>query len=170
MPTCPSCGGEAPEGTGFFCEHCGQQLDVIAPGVYPVKDPSTGPFFQVNTGNYFETGWHTFWQYPLGFTSYIFIMAIVSVTFTNLLRIPLVGTAYYTFLQAGVFIVSAKLLQDQIPRFSDFFSCFHYFRPLLIFSLISSFFLWLPEFLKIFSYPHYVILSSILFNLIKHPF
>ena len=41
-------------------------------------------------------------------------------------------------LLAGIFVVSAKLLQRQGCAFTDFFTGFHYFLPLLIFGLINS--------------------------------
>jgi uncharacterized membrane protein len=44
----------------------------------------------------------------------------------------------FTPLYVGLCIVSAKLLQHQPCRVSDFFSGLHFFKPLMIFGLIFS--------------------------------
>jgi hypothetical protein len=164
MPICPACGSEIPEGANL-CNRCEQLLndDVSA---YKVKDPATGPLYELRFRHYIEIGWQTFRQYSPGFLLFGLVVGIFSAILMKFPQIPFVRTIILTILQAGMFIVSAKLLQSQNPRFADFFAGFHYFRPLLIFGFISGFFAWLPEFLKIFSYPSYVILLSTLFSLI----
>jgi hypothetical protein len=148
MATCASCGNEAAEGV-TFCEHCGQALNPEGLTTYAMKDPSTGPLFEVRIGDYIETGWRTFLQYPGGFAGFILIILIVNIALLLMTKpIPspwfwllwYLIIALYTPLSAGVYVISAKLLQRQGCGFTDFFAGFHYFRPLLIFGLIYALF------------------------------
>jgi len=148
MATCASCGNEAAEGV-TFCEHCGQAIDPEGLTTYVMKDPSTGPLFEVRIGHYIKTGWHAFLQYPGGFAGFILIILIVNIALLLMTKpIPspwfwllwYLIIALYTPLSAGVYVVSAKLLQCQACGFTDFFASFHYFRPLLIFGLIYALF------------------------------
>jgi hypothetical protein len=147
MATCASCGNEVAEGVNF-CEHCGQAMDPEGFTAYEVKDPSTGPLYNVHIGQYIRKGWEIFLQYPAGFIGFnlIFMIAngILSMTerklpviipYTRFLEIVAISRLYI-----GLCIVSAKLLQRQPCRFSDFFSGFHFFKPLVIFGLIFSLF------------------------------
>lgn len=143
MATCASCGHEVAEGVNF-CEHCGPEMDPEGFTTYEVKDPSTGPFFEVRIGDYLETGWQTFLQYPAGFVGFILILAIVNVVLLLIysqIGIPLLWYLLAALLEplfVGIYVVSAKLLQRQARSFTDFFAGFHYFQPLLIFGLIGS--------------------------------
>jgi hypothetical protein len=111
---------------------------------YEVKDPSTGPLFEVRIGHYIKTGWHTFLQYPAGFVGFLLILAIVTIVL--LLIYSQIGIPWLWYLLAvpleplfaGSYVVSAKLLQRQGCVFTDFFAGLHYFQPLLIFGLISA--------------------------------
>ena len=114
---------------------------------YEVKDPSTGPLFEVRIGHYIKTGWHTFLQYPAGFVGFLpdigdsYCCIIINI-FTRYRRLALCsGTFWSPSLNPclrGVYVVSAKLLQRQGCAFTDFFAGFHYFQPLLIFGLIGA--------------------------------
>ena len=143
MATCASCGNEVAEGVNF-CEPCGQEKDREGFTIYEVKDPSTGPPFEVRIGHYIKTGWHTFLQYPAGFVGFILILAIVNIVLLLIdyqIGIPLLWYFLAALLEplfAGIYVVSAKLLQRQARSFTDFFAGFHYFQPLLIFGLIGS--------------------------------
>jgi len=46
MATCAACGNEVAEGASF-CDHCGQTVDPEGFTTYAMKDPSTGPLFEV---------------------------------------------------------------------------------------------------------------------------
>jgi hypothetical protein len=143
MAICPSCGNEGAEGV-TFCKHCGQEMTPDGFTTYVVKDPSTGPLFTVRIGGYIETGWNTFLQYPAGFVGFILVLAIVNILLLLLYSqtgIPLLWSLLAVLLEpllAGIFVVSAKLLQRQGCAFTDFFTGWHYFQPLLIFGLINS--------------------------------
>ena len=143
MATCASCGNEVTEGVNL-CEHCGQEMGPEGFTTYKVKDPSTGPLFEVRISHYIKTGWHTFLQYPAGFVGFILILALVTIVL--LLIYSRIGIPWLWYLLAallepllaGIFVVSAKLLQRQGCAFTDFFAGLHYFQPLLIFGLINS--------------------------------
>jgi hypothetical protein len=143
MAICPSCGNEGAEGV-TFCKHCGQEMTPDGFTTYAVKDPSTGPLFEVRIGNYIETGWRTFLQYPAGFVGFILLLALVTIVLLSIYsrtRVPLLWYLLAVLLEpllAGIFVVSAKLLQRQGCAFTDFFAGLHYFQPLLIFGLINS--------------------------------
>jgi hypothetical protein len=143
MATCASCGRGIAEGASF-CDHCGQPVGDDCMSGYEVKDPSTGPLFEVRIGDYLETGWQTFLQYPAGFVGFILILAIVNVVLLLIysqIGIPLLWYLLAALLEplfVGIYVVSAKLLQRQARSFTDFFAGFHYFQPLLIFGLIGS--------------------------------
>jgi hypothetical protein len=164
MATCGSCGNEGAEGV-TFCEHCGQEMKSEGLTTYAMKEPSTGPLFEVRIGDYIETGWHTFLQYPAGFVGFLLIVAIVTIVL--LLIYSHIGIPWLWYLLAvllepllaGSYVVSAKLLQRQGCAFTDFFAGLHYFQPLLIFGLIHSL-IWGGDAL----FGHYRLLS-VLFNL-----
>jgi len=146
MATCAACGNEGAEGV-TFCKHCGPEMDPEGFTPFEVKDPSTGPLFEVRIGHYIKTGWHTFLQYPAGFVGFILILLTVNIVFlliTYPIPAPLLWLLWYLIialfepLWVGVYVVSAKLLQRQTCAFTDFFAGLHYFRPLLIFGLIDA--------------------------------
>ena len=87
MATCASCGNEGTEGV-TFCKHCGQEMTPDGLTNYAVKDPSTGPLFEVRIGDYIETGWRTFLQYPAGFVGFILILALVTILLTLIALAP----------------------------------------------------------------------------------
>lgn len=114
------------------------------------EDPYTGPLYEVRLGHYLKTGWQTFLQYPVGFLGFGLVLAIVAVirmTLPNIVKLAteltlpriaffdILLSATVSVLKAGIFIVSAKLLQRRTCRFTDFFAGFHYLRPLIIFCL-----------------------------------
>ena len=148
MATCTACGNEITEGADL-CEHCWQAMNPEGLTTYVMKDPSTGPLFEVRIGDYIKTGWRTFLQYPAGFAGFILIILIVNIALLLMTKpIPApwfwllwyLISALYIPLSAGVYVISAKLLQRQACGFTDFFAGFHYFRPLLIFGLIYALF------------------------------
>ena len=141
MATCASCGNKGAEGV-TFCKHCGQEMTTEGFTTYAMKDPSTGPLFEVRIGVYIEKGWHTFLQYPAGFVGFILILALINIfllLISSRTGIPLLWYLLAVLLEpllAGIYVVSAKLLQRQTCAFTDFFTGLHYFQPLLIFGLI----------------------------------
>jgi hypothetical protein len=122
---------------GIALEHRGPKKGYEGFFVNKVKDPSRGPLYEVHTDNYLNTGWGIFKLYPVGFIGFS-IIELISITIYLILWAkfsPLLGFLFevaMTPLYMGTFIVSAKLLQRQPCLFGDFFSGFHYFKPLVI--------------------------------------
>lgn len=139
MPSCTACGHEVADGANF-CEHCGQPASEAEPVATEVKDPSSGPLFEVRISQYFKTGWQIFLQYPAGFIGFtlIFMMGtgFLMVLQTRLHLLGYLLTAVLSPLHVGLYIVAARLLQRQPCRIGDFFAGFHYLQPLIIFGLI----------------------------------
>ncbi len=138
MAVCPHC-GQLLETESEICSACGQPLR--APGV-----PAGSPFFpeqvqitNIRSGDYFRAGWEVFKKFPVGFIGY-FILTIL-ITFV-LKFIPIIGpiTSFVLAvpLNAGYFVVSAKLLKNQVPEFADFFSGFKSFSQLALLGIVSS--------------------------------
>jgi hypothetical protein len=138
MARCPACGFGLAKGT-TLCPQCGQQLtpdDETA----EFQADYCAPLDERRLGQYFRTGWQTFIQYPLGFMVFTLITLLVKLSPIYLFKMPypiglLLWIAIYP-LYVGDYLVSAKLLQKQPVAFVDFFSGFHYYRPLLIYGLI----------------------------------
>jgi len=90
-------------------------------------------------GDYLRSGWDLFRVYPYGFIGFCLLNFFIH---TVLHVIPglnwLISAAITSPLMMGNFIVAAKLLQGQTPRFQDFFSGFSFFWPLFLVSLVSS--------------------------------
>lgn len=141
MATCTNCGGDLAEGANF-CEHCGQPAGAAGIEVNVLKDPASGPLYQVRIGQYLKMGWQTFLQFPLGFIGFSAIMSIFFILFMflqkNFVVIGLLLTAAITPLHTGFYIVSAKLLQRQACLFADFFSGYHYFPTLFLYGLLYA--------------------------------
>jgi uncharacterized membrane protein len=141
MPNCPHCGQEIESGSET-CSACGQSLtSPVEPVVSPVA-PETPQITEVNVGDYFKAGWELFKKYPAGFVGF-FIIIIVTSLALNL--VPVIGVlascAVISPLNAGFFIVGAKLLKNQTPEFVDFFGGFKLFLPLALLGVVSSLFI-----------------------------
>jgi uncharacterized membrane protein len=139
MPLCPHCGQEIEPGREF-CPACGQSL--TAPEEPAVSSPkSEQPLIpEVKIGDYFKVGWELFKKYPAGFVGYFIIVVVISVV---LRWVPMLGwiagLVLVSPLNAGFFVVSAKLLKNQTPEFVDFFSGLKfYFLQLVLFGVVSS--------------------------------
>jgi hypothetical protein len=112
------------------------------PGDFEAQDFSSGSFYKFHLSQYCKTGWGLFKTYPGGFLGFsailmVFIRAEIFLYHYQ----PVLGlllTAFLALLGSGSYIVSAKLLQRQPCRFSDFFSGFHYLKPLLIFGFLDG--------------------------------
>jgi uncharacterized membrane protein len=80
-----------------------------------------------------------FKQYHTGFVGFCLLNLVIQLALN---AIPYLGVAasvaVSTPLLMGNFIVSAKLLQGQTPKFRDFFTGFQFFVPLLLLSLAAS--------------------------------
>jgi hypothetical protein len=139
MAVCPHC-GQLIETESGICSACGQPLR-------PLGEPADSPLLpeqvhitELRSGDYFRTGWEVFKKFPVGFIGY-FIIAIV-IPFVLKRFIPIIGPLI-TFviavpLNAGFFVVSAKLLKNQVPEFADFFSGFKLFPQLALLGIVSS--------------------------------
>ncbi len=137
MPHCPRCGNEMPE-DAEFCPVCGRSAAAPqSPTLAKVVARRThGP---LPIKEYLQTGWELFKRYPVGFIAFTLIYFLIQLV---LRFIPLAG-AVAAFvvgpaLFMGNFIVSAKLLQDRTPQFSDFFLGFQFFVPLLLTAFVGG--------------------------------
>jgi uncharacterized membrane protein len=138
MPNCPHCGQEMELGSES-CSACGQSLTPPAePVVFPVA-PEQPQITEVKVGDYFKAGWELFKKYPAGFVGYFLVTLVISLAL-NLVPVIgwLVGFALISPLNAGFFVVGAKLLKDQTPEFVDFFAGFKLFVPLALLGVVSS--------------------------------
>lgn len=139
MPVCPHCGQENEPGREF-CSACGQSLTVPEEPALTSPEPEQLPLPEVKIGDYFRAGWELFKKYPAGFVGYFLVIVVI----TFVLRlVPVIGLlaalALVSPLNAGFFVVNAKLLRNQKPEFSDFFSgAKFYFLQLALFGLVSS--------------------------------
>jgi hypothetical protein len=90
-------------------------------------------------GDYLKKGWELFKGYPGGFVGFFLLYILIQLVFHLL---PWVGTlaafAVGPPLIMGNFIVSAKLLQNHTPKFSDFFLGFRFYIPLLLTAMVGG--------------------------------
>lgn len=90
-------------------------------------------------GDYLKRAWDLFKRYPGGFVGFFLVYILIQLVFHF---IPWVGGvasfAVGPALIMGNFIVSAKLLQNHSPQFSDFFLGFRFFIPLLLTAMIGG--------------------------------
>ena len=138
MAVCPHC-GQMIETEGDICSACGQPLRVSAESAGSPAFLEQVHITDVKSGDYFRTGWELFKKFPGGFIGYFIITLVI--TFV-LKFIPIIGPLT-TFviavpLNAGFFVVSAKLLKNQPPEFADFFSGFKLFPQLALLGIVSS--------------------------------
>ena len=139
MPNCPHCGQEMEPGSET-CSACGQSLTPPAePEVVPPVAPEQPQITEVKVGDYVKAGWELFKKYPAGFVGY-FIITLVTSFALNLVPLIgwLIGFALISPLNAGFFVVGAKLLKNQTPEFADFFGGFKLFVPLALLGVVSS--------------------------------
>ena len=139
MPNCPHCGQELEPGNET-CSACDQGLTPPAePEVVPPVAPEQSQITEVKVGDYVKAGWELFKKYPAGFVGY-FIITLVTSFALNLVPLIgwLIGFALISPLNAGFFVVGAKLLKNQTPEFADFFGGFKLFVPLALLGVVSS--------------------------------
>jgi len=138
MAVCPHCGQQI-DTESEICSACGQPLSAsAAPAGSPVY-PEQAHIMDVKIGDYFRAGWEIFKKFPGGFIGYFLLTLVI----TFVLRfIPIIGPiAAFVIavpLNAGFFVVSAKLLKNQVPEFGDFFSGFKLFPQLALLGVVSS--------------------------------
>lgn len=138
MPQCPHC-GQGIEPGQEICPACGQGPTTPEEPVGPPPVPEQPPIGEITIGNYFKTGWELFKKYPAGFVGYFIIIVVISFV---LRLVPVIGwlagLALVSPLNAGFFVVSAKLLRNQTPEFADFLGGLKFFLPLALFGIVSS--------------------------------
>ncbi|MFW6126701.1 MAG: hypothetical protein ACOC6K_00655, partial [Thermodesulfobacteriota bacterium] len=139
MPPCPHCGQEIDPGLDV-CPACGQSLTTLEEPAGPPQVIEPPPITAVNITDYFKAGWELFKKYPAGFVGYFVLVIVISMV---LRMVPVIGWlagfALVSPLNAGFFVVSAKLLKNQRPQFADFFSGLKfYFVQLALFGIVSS--------------------------------
>jgi uncharacterized membrane protein len=135
---CPQCGQENEPGSET-CRACGKSLTTPAePALSPVISEQM-QIADVKVGDYFKAGWEIFKKYPAGFIGYFVIIMAISYV---LQFVPVIGRlaafALAVPLNAGFFVVSAKLLKNQSPEFIDFFSGFQFLLQLVLLGVVSS--------------------------------
>ncbi len=138
MPNCPHCGQEIETGSGF-CHACGQSVIVQEEASAPVSVPEQIQIGEVKAGDYFKAGWELFKKYPAGFIGFFIITMAVSIVAQMVPVIGvLIGIVLVSPLNAGFFVVGAKLLQNQAHQFADFFSGFKFFLQLALLGVVSG--------------------------------
>ena len=170
MVTCKLCGHEVAPGAKN-CLLCGQMIDEAAGP--ELKDPSTGPLYEVHTRLWFRQGWETFKRYSLGFFWFGVLCLVVSAALgylsQRLLSERFWVTALIAPLYAGILVVCVKLRQRQSVQFSDFFLGLQFYKPLITFAfltvMVSKIGYLLPESLILRGLCSLVFLGFILFNL-----
>jgi uncharacterized membrane protein len=138
MAVCPHCGQEN-ETASETCSACGTALTTPGePAVSPLL-PEQMQIPDVKVTDYFKPGWEIFKKYPAGFVGYFIIIIVSSYVLHSVPKIG--GLAAFVLsvpLNAGFFVVSAKLLKNQVPEFADFFSGFKFFLQLALLGIVSS--------------------------------
>ena len=138
MPRCPACGNEW-TGSAPQCPASGQPTDSPAPRLEPSSARAPHP---LPLRNYFTAGWDLFKQYHTGFVGFCLLNLVIQLALNAIPHAGVVVSLLIsTPLLMGNFIVSAKLLQGQTPRFRDFFAGLQFFVPLLLLSLIAGLFI-----------------------------
>jgi hypothetical protein len=133
---CPHCSQEIEAGSNF-CRYCGQRIDAVAEAA-ELTPPLIG---ELQMGKYLQTGWQVFKQYPQGYLLFTLIYLAILAIISRPWGIGwLAAAAIHEPLVAGYIMVTAKLLQQKEPTFSDFFEGFQfrYFLPLVLVGLISQ--------------------------------
>jgi uncharacterized membrane protein len=138
MAVCPHC-GQLIDTESQICSACGQPLRALGEPAGSPAFPEQVNITDIKSGDYFRAGWEIFKKFPVGFVGY-FIITIVITFILN--SIPKIG-GLFTFviavpLNAGFFVVSAKLLKNQAPDFGDFLSGFKFFPQLALLGIVSS--------------------------------
>jgi uncharacterized membrane protein len=138
MSHCPHCGQEIETGSES-CSACGKSLTTPEEPSVSALVPEQIQIGEVKVGDYFKAGWELFKKYPAGFVGY-FIIVIITTLVLQLVPVIgwLAGFALASPLNAGFFVVSAKLLKNQTPEFTDFFSGFKFFLQLALLGVVSS--------------------------------
>jgi uncharacterized membrane protein len=169
MPHCPHCGQEMDTGSEF-CRACGQSLTAPGEATEATEAPATAslpeqlPIGEVKVGDYFKAGWELFKKYPAGFIGYAALFIIIMIIANQVPVIHwLAGLILPTPLAAGFFVVSAKLLQNRTPEFTDFFGGFNFFLQLVLLGVVTSVFIGLGLILLII--PGIYLMVSYLFAL-----
>jgi len=138
MAICPHCGQETETESGT-CIVCGQSLTMSEEPPVSSALPEEIQIKEVKAGDYFKTGWELFKKYPAGFVGYFIIIIATSVVVQWVPLIGwLIGFALVSPMNAGFFVVGAKLLQNKTPEFADFFSGFRFFLQLALLGMVSS--------------------------------
>ncbi len=142
MSICPHCGQETETENGS-CIVCGQSLTTPEEPASASPVAEQLPITEVKIGDYFRAGWALFKAYPAGFVGYFILVMVISFV---LRWVPVIGWlatfALMSPLNAGFFVVSAKLLKNQKPEFTDFFSGIKFFLlQLALFGMVSSLFI-----------------------------
>ncbi len=142
MPHCPHCGQEIETGSGF-CHACGKSLTTPGEPAALPSVPERIRITEVKIGEYFTGGWNLFKKYPVGLIFYFIIVVLIHII-TNIVNffVPFIGLLVWSALVlplfAGFFVVNAKLLKNQAPEFTDFFSGFKFFLQLALLGVISG--------------------------------
>jgi hypothetical protein len=138
MAVCPRC-GQLIETESEICSACGQSLR-------PAGEPAGSPAYpvqvyitEVKIGDYFRAGWEIFKKFPVGFVGYFLITIVITYALNSIPKIGgLITFVIAVPLNAGFFLVSAKLLKNQVPEFADFFGGFKFLFQLALLGIVSS--------------------------------
>lgn len=138
MAVCPHC-GQMLETESEFCSACGQPLRASGEPAGSPQFPEQVHITEIKSGDYFRAGWEIFKKFPGGFIGYFIITLVITFALNSVPKIGgLITFVIAVPLHAGFFVVSAKLLKDQVPEFGDFFSGFKFFPQLALLGIVSS--------------------------------
>lgn len=102
------------------------------------------PDYHIRTGYYLKGGWELFKQNAVGFIGFSVVVLILMVVITG---IPGLGRVLWYFvgppLWAGLIIVVMKMLLSQPTQVNDFSRGFAFLLPLLLYSVVSSIFIFI---------------------------
>lgn len=123
-------------GVEIRCPACGQASHFLPRPRHNL--PHVRSLQSLHLVDYIKAGWDLFRDYPYGFISFCLLNILIHALIYGIPTINwLILAAITSPLMMGNFIVAAKLLHGQNPRFKDFFLGFSFFWPLMLVSLIS---------------------------------
>jgi hypothetical protein len=121
-----------------------------------------GPDYHIRPGYYLKAGWELFKQNAAGFIGFsvvaMFVKFILASSGLGLAAVYVIIPPLW----AGFLIVAMKMLLNQPTQVNDFTSGFKYFLPLVLFSVVSTVFIFVGFVLLII--PGFYLLTGYLFT------
>lgn len=120
----------------------------IKPSQKDVKDFETliNSDYQITISNWFSSGWKIF-KKDAGVS--IAFAVLAGICYLLLSRIPFAGLLVWYPIIAGFIIVSLMSFRNQTVEFKNYFGGFRHLIPLLVFTILSTIFIFIGELLLI---------------------